>query len=120
MWPSIEVAGIEKITAFMRSGMDGFESLHDVADAIAAHNLRRTQWPRTRLGVMEGAAVAARTIRVPILLIRGAEGACELFSVIPGSRTVDVADAGHVVAGDDNDVFSAAVDGFLRDLEPRS
>jgi hypothetical protein len=71
--PSIEVAGIEKITAFMRSGMDGFESLHDVADAIAAHNLHHTQWPRTRLGVMEGAAVAARAIRVPTLLIRGAE-----------------------------------------------
>lgn len=118
--PSIEVAGVEKITAFMRSGMDGFESLHDVADAIAAHNLHHTQWPRTRLGVMEGAAVAARAIRVPTLLIRGAEGACELLSVIPGSRMVDVADAGHMVAGDDNDVFSAAVEGFLRDPEPRT
>jgi hypothetical protein len=44
----------------------------------------------------------------------------ELLSVIPRSRMVDVADAGHMVAGDDNDVFSAAVDGFLRDLEPRT
>jgi pimeloyl-ACP methyl ester carboxylesterase len=118
--PSIEVAGVEKITAFMRSGMDGFESLHGVADAIAAHNLHHTQWPRTRLGVMEGAAIAARAIRVPTLLIRGAEGACELLSVIPGSRMVDVADAGHMVAGDDNDVVSAAVEGFLRDPEPRT
>jgi hypothetical protein len=33
---------------------------------------------------------------------------------------VDVADAGQMVAGDDNDVFSAAVDGFVRDLEPRT
>jgi hypothetical protein len=33
---------------------------------------------------------------------------------------VDVAAAGHMVAGDDNDVFSAAVEGFLRSLEPRT
>ena len=156
--PSIEVAGIEKITAFMRSGMDGFESLHDVADAIAAYNPHRKRpanldglrksvrlgddgrwhwhWDPAFItlnsrepdrGVMERAAVAARAIRVPTLLIRGAEsdvgtaeGACELLSVIPGSRMVDVADAGHMVAGDDNDVFSAAVEGFLRDPEPRT
>ena len=149
--PSIEVAGIEKITAFMRSGMNGFESLHDVADAIAAYNPHRKRpanldglrksvrlgdagrWHCHRdpafitlnsrepdRGVMERAAVAARAIRVPTLLIRTAEGACELLSVIPGSRTVYVADAGHMVAGDDNDVFSAAVEGFLRDPEPRT
>jgi pimeloyl-ACP methyl ester carboxylesterase len=76
---------------------------------------------------MERAAVAARAIRLPTLLIRGAEsdvgtaeGACELLSLIPGSRMVDVADAGHIVAGDDDDVFSAAVEGLLRDLEPRT
>jgi pimeloyl-ACP methyl ester carboxylesterase len=44
----------------------------------------------------------------------------ELLSVIPGSRMVDVADAGHMVAGDDNDVFSAAVEGLLRNLEPHT
>jgi pimeloyl-ACP methyl ester carboxylesterase len=152
--PSIELAGIEKITAFMRSGMDGFESLHDVADAIAAYNPHRKRpanldglrknvrlgddgrwhwhWDPTFIahnsrepdrGVMERAAVAARAIRVPTLLIRGAEsdvvtaeGARELLSLIPRSQMVDVADAGHMVAGDDNDVFSAAVEGFLRDL----
>jgi pimeloyl-ACP methyl ester carboxylesterase len=76
---------------------------------------------------MERAAVAARAIRLPTLLIRGAEsdvgtaeGACELVSVIPGSRMLDVADAGHMVAGGDSDVFSAAIEGFLRDLEPRT
>jgi pimeloyl-ACP methyl ester carboxylesterase len=156
--PSIELAGIEKITAFMRSGMDGFDSLQDVADAIAAYNPHRR--PPTNLdglrknvrlgddgrwrwhwdpafiahnsrepdrGVMERAAFAARSIRVPTLLIRGAEsdvvtaeGARELLGVIPGSRMVDVAEAGHMVAGDDNDVFCVAVEGFLRDLQPRA
>jgi pimeloyl-ACP methyl ester carboxylesterase len=77
--------------------------------------------------VMERAAFAARSIRVPTLLIRGAEsdvvtaeGARELLSVIPGSRMVDVAEAGHMVAGDDNDIFCVAVEGFLRDLQPRT
>ena len=118
--PSIEVAGIEKITAFMRSGMDGFESLHDVADAIAAHNLHHTQWPRTRLAVMEGAAVAARAIRVPTLLIRGAEvhvncSALSRDHAWSMSPTLDTWSP-----GDDNDVFSATVEGFLRDPEPRT
>jgi hypothetical protein len=44
--------------------------------------------------------------------------ACELLTDIPGSRMVAVT-AGHMVAGDD-DVFSAAVEEFLRDLEPRT
>ena len=45
--------------------------------------------------------------------------ACELLTDIPGSRMVAVT-AGHMVAGDDNDVFSAAVEGLLRSLEPRT
>ena len=69
---------------------------------------------------MERGAVAARAIQLPTLLIRGAEGACEPLGVVPGSRMVDVDDAGHVVSGDDDDVFSAAVEGFLRDLEPHT
>jgi pimeloyl-ACP methyl ester carboxylesterase len=63
---------------------------------------------------------AARAITVPTLLIRGkqsdivsAEGAQELLDLIPGSRYVDIAGAGHMVAGDDNDVFADAVLAFL-------
>jgi pimeloyl-ACP methyl ester carboxylesterase len=63
---------------------------------------------------------AARNIRVPTLLIRGMqsdivseEGARELLELIPGSEYVDVAGAGHMVAGDDNDVFSASLLDFL-------
>jgi hypothetical protein len=33
---------------------------------------------------------------------------------------VDVAEAGHMVAGDDNDIFCVAVEGFLRDLRSRT
>jgi pimeloyl-ACP methyl ester carboxylesterase len=67
-------------------------------------------------------SAAARTIAVPTLLVRGRqsdvlseEGARELLELIPHARFVDVS-AGHMVAGDDNDVFTAEVDGFLESV----
>lgn len=60
-------------------------------------------------------------VRVPTLLVRGAmsdivseEAAAALQRAIPGCELVDVAGAGHMVAGDKNDVFNAAVSGFLK------
>ena len=65
---------------------------------------------------------AARQLRVPTLLVRGAlsdvvsdEGARELLDVVPGARHVDVAEAAHMVAGDRNDAFTATVIEFLKD-----
>lgn len=64
---------------------------------------------------------AARRLRIPTLLVRGREsrvvsaaGARELVSLVPTARHVDVAGAGHMVAGDDNDVFGQHLLGFLR------
>lgn len=69
------------------------------------------------------ARAAARTITVPTLLIRGAQsdivsaqGARELLELIPGSRHVDVSGAGHMVSGDDNDVLSEGLLGFLSEI----
>lgn len=66
------------------------------------------------------AAAAARRVGVPTLLVRGAqsdvvseEGARELLELIPGARHVDVSATGHMVAGDDNDVFTRTVLDFL-------
>jgi pimeloyl-ACP methyl ester carboxylesterase len=63
---------------------------------------------------------AASRIRVPTLLVRGehsdvvsADGMDELQSLIPGSRLVEVGDARHMVAGDDNAVFLGEVVSFL-------
>jgi len=68
---------------------------------------------------------AARALRLPVLLVRGrmsdllsADGARELQDLVPHARLVDVAGAGHMVAGDRNDAFTAAVIGFLSDLSP--
>ena len=63
---------------------------------------------------------AARKIGVPTLLVRGGssdvvspEGALALRELIPHAELVDVAQAGHMVAGDRNDLFGDAVIEFL-------
>jgi pimeloyl-ACP methyl ester carboxylesterase len=149
--PRIEPDGVERITTFMRSGAEGFESLEEVVEAIRAYNPHRTR-PATPEGVrknvrqgedsrwywhwdpafMRGgdeptrAATArrirdaARAVRVPTLLVRGKnsdivsdEGVAELVELIPQARHVDVGAAGHMVAGDDNDVFTESLLDFL-------
>jgi pimeloyl-ACP methyl ester carboxylesterase len=66
---------------------------------------------------------AARAITVPTLLVRGRvsdllseEGAQELLELVPHARLVDVAGAGHMVAGDRNDAFNDAVITFLDEV----
>jgi pimeloyl-ACP methyl ester carboxylesterase len=63
---------------------------------------------------------AAAQVRVPTLLVRGGqsdivseEGVTELLSLIPGAHYVNVPATGHMVAGDDNDVFTKRISGFL-------
>jgi len=63
---------------------------------------------------------AARALTIPTLLVRGRvsdllseEGAQELLELVPHAQLVDVAGAGHMVAGDRNDLFNDAVVRFL-------
>jgi pimeloyl-ACP methyl ester carboxylesterase len=60
---------------------------------------------------------------VPTMLVRGRlsdlvseETAREFLELQPEARFVDVSGAGHMVAGDRNDVFTDAVASFLADL----
>jgi pimeloyl-ACP methyl ester carboxylesterase len=62
----------------------------------------------------------AMALRVPILLIRGKlsdvvspEGVVDFLAKVPAAEFVELADAGHTAAGDDNDAFSAAVVAFV-------
>lgn len=61
----------------------------------------------------------------PTLLVRGGrsdvvspQGARALLGVVPHARYVDLADAGHMVAGDANDDFTETVAGFLAEVLP--
>lgn len=149
--PRIEAEGVRRITGFMRGRPDGFASLEEVADAVAAYNPLRARTPnpeglRKNVRLREDGrwywhwdpafllaeddpkreirteriVEAARNVRVPTMLVRGRQsdivseaGAAELLELIPGARYVDVKDAGHMVAGDDNDVFTESLSDFL-------
>ncbi|NBN63631.1 alpha/beta fold hydrolase [Microvirga tunisiensis] len=158
--PRVDLDGVSRIVAFMSERMeDGFASVEEAADAIAAYlphrprpgsldglakNLRRTpdgrlrwHWDPKFISARHGdgdvsramaedeLVSAARRLSLPVLLIRG--GRSELVSLahveeframVPQARFVDVEAAGHMVAGDRNDVFGEALIGFLRDLSP--
>lgn len=69
----------------------------------------------------------ASTIQVPTLLARGLESRVvgeesvhELMAALPSAQFVDVAGTGHMVAGDDNDAFSAALLQFLAQFDELS
>ncbi|MBS9533534.1 alpha/beta hydrolase [Mycobacterium sp. M1] len=154
--PNMDPSGAERVQAFMADKVEtGFDSLDEVADAIAAYNphrprpkdlaglttnLRRRgdRWywhwdPQFITGAEEQAPneihdvdrlfTAVQTILdggVPMLLVRGqlsdlvsAERADEFLARFPQVAFVDVAGAGHMVAGDRNDVFADAVLNFL-------
>jgi non-heme chloroperoxidase len=71
-------------------------------------------------------AAAARRVTVPTLLVRGHasdvvsdESVRELRELIPHAEVVDVAGAGHMVAGDRNDAFNSAVVDFIERNVPR-
>lgn len=68
---------------------------------------------------------AARNITLPTMLVRGRmselvgeEHVREFLELVPHAEFADVSGAGHMVAGDRNDVFADAVIGFLEKLEP--
>jgi len=69
----------------------------------------------------ETVAEAARRVRIPTLLVRGlqsdvvtAAGMREFQRLLPSLQIYDVTSAGHMVAGDDNDVFNRGVIDFLK------
>lgn len=149
--PRIDPKGAGRIIAFMQSHPQGFATVEDAADAVAAYNPHRPRprdfsglmknlrhrddgrlywhWdPRLLTGqnIVEPPLVAARMlelckgVHVPSLLVRGMEseivseaGVAELRMHLPQVEVFDVANAGHMVAGDRNDIFNDGILGFL-------
>lgn len=156
--PRLEHDGVRRIIEFMRRYRDGFDSLEQVRDAVAAYNPARKapsdpqglhknlrkdssgrlhwHWDPAFLDhavIPEGDESmfgqarldrAARRLSLPVLLIRGyhsdvlsEQGAQELMKLIPHAQYRVLEQAGHMVAGDRNSIFTAAVERFLSDLE---
>lgn len=154
--PEMNTSGANRIHTFMADRMEsGFESLDEVADAIAEYNphrprpsdlaglttnLRRRgdRWywhwdpqfisgnaslPPIEVTEVDRLYTAVDTILrhgVPMLLVRGqlsdlvSEDRAEAFLArFPKIEFVDVRGAGHMVAGDRNDIFADAVLDFL-------
>lgn len=149
--PSLEPQGVGRVITFMTQHREGFGSLEEAAQAVAAYNPHRKRppttdglkknlrerddgrwywhWDPTMMdthnwqGPEPQAArmrAAATKVSVPVLLIRGQysdvvsdDGARDLLDLIPHAEFTDVRDAGHMVAGDDNDVFTESLLGFI-------
>ena len=63
---------------------------------------------------------AASRLSIPMLVVRGLRsdvvsdaGVDDMLRLVPGAEAVEVKAAGHMVAGDDNDVFATRVEDFL-------
>src|SRR6266545_1826432 len=104
---------LEGLRRTVRQGVDGRWRWHWDPALLTDGESSREEWQRR-------ARAAATRVSVPTLLVRGGhsdivspEGAAELLELIPGAQHVGVAAAGHMVAGDDNDIFTRHVGEFL-------
>lgn len=148
--PRIDPEGAAHIGRFMAGNKKGFSTVEEAADAVSAYlphrprpkdvsglqkNLRtgadgRLYWhwdPKfldrandKPLADYERLMAAARNVRVPTLLVRGAsseivttEGAKEFLECLPSAEFIEIAGARHMVAGDKNNAFNTAVFDFL-------
>lgn len=147
--PRYEKDGSARIRQFMASGVDGFETLEEAADAVAAYLPYRTR-PRSPEGLKKNLRLrdgrwfwhwdpafltapdddrfvrierlerAVMNLQIPILLIRGklsdvvsTEGVRDFLEKVPHAEFVELSQAGHTAAGDDNDAFSDVVVDFV-------
>ena len=152
--PRLEPEGVDKIQAFMHQKPEGFDSLEEVADAIASYQPHRRR-PGNLAGLVKNVRLGAngkyrwhwdprfrptrhdmakrhdrleacaRNLTLPTLLVRGGlsdvlseDGAAEFCKLCPHAEYVNVTSAGHMVAGDRNDVFGDAVIKFLMRVVP--
>ncbi len=156
--PRLDPQGVDKVQGFMGERMkEGFATLEEAADAIAAYNPHRKRptsldglRKNLRLGddgryrwhwdpafingerginyrgreSMEEVLAALPNLHVPVLLVRGAQSelvheeyAREFVELVPSASYVDVGGAGHMIAGDRNDIFANAILEFLSDRE---
>lgn len=159
--PRLEFAGARRVVSFMAAHPEGFGTLDEAAEVIAAYNPHRARpdnidglrkvlrqrhdgrwvwrWDpafiHSNFDFLHDDSTAgteqfdtisnllidgARRVTAPTLLVRGllsdvvSQATVDEFThLVPHAETVDVSGAGHMIAGDDNDAFTAAVTEFL-------
>jgi pimeloyl-ACP methyl ester carboxylesterase len=149
--PEPDPRGIDRIVSFMRGHPEGFATIGEAVEAVAAYNPRqrdssdgagmmknlrkgadgRLRWhwdprildetPERHHDVVQRAALQLATLSLPVLLVRGLSsdvvsdaGVAAFRDALPRLETVNVAGAGHMVAGDRNDAFNEAVVAFSK------
>jgi pimeloyl-ACP methyl ester carboxylesterase len=151
--PTPGAAGVQEVVSFMGGAQDGFASIEEAADAVAAYLPHRTRpkdssglaknlrlrngryhwhWDPAFFAKMAGdpghvdravncMKAAARTLRIPTLMIRGGSsrvvtkaGARAFLDMVPHAEFADIAGAHHMVPGDANDAFNGTVFEFLQ------
>jgi pimeloyl-ACP methyl ester carboxylesterase len=147
--PRYDKNGSARIREFMASGLHGFKTLEEAAEAVASYLPHRKK-PRSPEGLKknlrfrdgrwfwhwdpafltkpiddsfvreEKLEQAAIDLNIPILLIRGGlsdvvseQGVRHFLETVPSAEFVELSDAGHTAAGDDNDAFSEVVVQFV-------
>ena len=100
----------------LRQGEDGRYRWHWDPNLMSPSRFRRDP---------ERMLQAARSLKVPTMLVRGKLSDVvsdattkEFLNAVPHAKYVDVSEAGHMVAGDRNDIFSRAVIDFLSGVNP--
>ena len=83
------------------------------------------EFNKSNLRLIERQQIAASHLTLPVLLVRGAqseivsrESVEEFLQLVPHAKFVDVADAAHMVAGDNNDLFIQSIQDFLQQTSP--
>ncbi|QDG77025.1 alpha/beta fold hydrolase [Labrenzia sp. PHM005] len=86
--------------------------------------MREHSDPHQSETVQTSMITAAENLKLPVLLLRGRnselvsmEHVQEFMECVPHAKFTDIQDAGHMVAGDKNDIFAQAVEEFLTDLK---
>jgi pimeloyl-ACP methyl ester carboxylesterase len=152
MVPRPDARGPARVLAFMKSHSEGFATLAEAAEAVAAYNPHRPR-PKDITGLLrnlrhmkngryywhwdprmlddgsglepgewgERLITYCCRVRIPTLLVRGMAsdvvtdaGTEEFKRLIPSLETFKVPGAGHMVAGDRNDIFNEGVIEFLK------
>tara|TARA_R110002126_G_scaffold28093_1_gene93690 strand:- start:850 stop:1773 length:924 start_codon:yes stop_codon:yes gene_type:complete len=156
--PRMQREGVERIIGFMSDRMlDGFGSLEEAAEAVAAYLPNRNR-PRSLSGLSKNLRQgkdgrfrwhwdpafingphplhsgrahredyrmdAARALSIPTMLVRGQQSelvslalAQEFQEMVPQAVLADVSGAGHMVAGDRNDLFQKSIFDFLERID---